>query len=105
MGLQIASVAYGALLGVFLLGVLTRRANQIGAMVGMLCGFVTELYLWLGTRVPWTWYVVIGTTGYVRGGIRRQLIFMLSEQAGQKHLSRRRRTSRPRTRARVYFNS
>src|SRR5580698_7576157 len=36
VGLQIASVAYGALLGVFLLGVLTRRANQRGAMVGML---------------------------------------------------------------------
>ena len=61
VGLQIASVAYGALLGVFLLGVLTRRANQTGAIVGMLCGFVTELYLWLDTRVPWTWYVAIGT--------------------------------------------
>src|SRR5438552_1923139 len=41
VGLQIASVAYGALLGVFLLGVLTKRANERGAMVGMLCGFVT----------------------------------------------------------------
>jgi SSS family solute:Na+ symporter len=61
VGLQIASVAYGALLGVFLLGVLTRRANQRGAMVGMLCGFGVELYLWLGTRVPWTWWVMIGT--------------------------------------------
>jgi SSS family solute:Na+ symporter len=61
VGLQIASVAYGALLGVFLLGVLTKRANQTGAMIGMLCGFSTELYLWLGTRVPWTWYVAIGT--------------------------------------------
>ncbi len=61
VGLQIASVAYGALLGVFLLGVLTRRANQNGAMVGMLCGFVTEIYLWQFTRVPWTWYVAIGT--------------------------------------------
>jgi solute:Na+ symporter, SSS family len=62
VGLQIASVAYGALLGVFLLGVLTRRATQNGAMIGMLCGFVAELYLWLGTRVPWTWWVAIGTT-------------------------------------------
>lgn len=60
VGLQIASVAYGALLGVFLLGVLTRKANQRGAMVGMLFGFGIELYLW-GTRVPWTWWVVIGT--------------------------------------------
>ena len=61
VGLQIASVAYGALLGAFLLGVLTRRANQNGAMVGMVCGFALELYLWLGTTVPWTWWVMLGT--------------------------------------------
>jgi SSS family transporter len=61
VGLQIASIAYGALLGVFLLGVLTRRANQRGAMVGMVFGFGVEIYLWLGTRVPWTWWVMIGT--------------------------------------------
>jgi SSS family transporter len=61
VGLSIASVAYGALLGVFLLGVLTRRANQKGAMIGMACGFLLELYVWLGTHVPWTWYVAIGT--------------------------------------------
>ena len=61
VGLQIASVAYGALLGVFLLGVLTKRANQSGAMVGMLFGFAMELYLWKWTHVPWTWWVMIGT--------------------------------------------
>jgi SSS family solute:Na+ symporter len=69
VGLQIASVAYGALLGVFLLGVLTKRANQRGAMVGMLFGFSVGLYLW-STHVPWTWWVPIGTVvtftvGYV----------------------------------------
>jgi SSS family solute:Na+ symporter len=62
VGLQIASVAYGAMLGVFLLGVLTKRAHQNGAIVGMICGFGVELYLWLGTSVPWTWWVAIGTT-------------------------------------------
>src|SRR6202046_4778054 len=62
VGLQIASVAYGALLGVFLLGVLTRRANQRGAMVGMLCGFLIDLFLWLGTHVPWTWWVMVGSS-------------------------------------------
>jgi solute:Na+ symporter, SSS family len=61
VGLQIASVAYGALLGVFLLGVLTRRANQNGAMAGMLCGFGVELYLWRWSQVPFTWWVAIGT--------------------------------------------
>ena len=61
VGLQIASVAYGALLGVFLLGVLTRKANPRGAAIGMLFGFGFELYLWLQTAVPWTWWVMIGT--------------------------------------------
>jgi SSS family solute:Na+ symporter len=61
VGLQIASVAYGALLGVFLLGVLTKRANQIGAIVGMVCGFATELYLWIWSRVAFTWWVALGT--------------------------------------------
>jgi SSS family solute:Na+ symporter len=62
VGLQIASVAYGALLGVFLLGVLTKRANQRGAIVGMVCGFATELYLWGWSKVAFTWWVAIGTS-------------------------------------------
>src|SRR5579862_9228593 len=62
VGLQIASVAYGALLGVFLLGILTRRANQRGAMLGMACGFAMNLYLWRWTPIPWTWWVLIGAT-------------------------------------------
>jgi Na+/proline symporter len=74
VGLSIVSVAYGALLGVFLLGVLTRRANQNGATVGMISGFAVEVYVWLGTRIPWTWYVAIGTSvtfaiGYLASGL------------------------------------
>jgi SSS family solute:Na+ symporter len=76
VGLQIASVAYGALLGVFLLGVLTKGANQNGAMVGMLCGFGIELYLWIWSQVPFTWWVAIGTcmtfaVGYAVSAIGR----------------------------------
>jgi solute:Na+ symporter, SSS family len=62
VGLSIASVAYGALLGVFLLGALTRRATESGAMAGMLLGFLLNLYLWQFTRVPFTWYVALGST-------------------------------------------
>jgi SSS family solute:Na+ symporter len=61
VGLQIASVAYGALLGVFLLGVLTKRANQPGAIIGMVFGFAIELYLWRWSSVAFTWWVAIGT--------------------------------------------
>lgn len=61
VGLSIASVAYGSLLGVFLLGVLTKKASEKGAMLGMLCGFVLNLYLWRFTKVPFTWYVALGS--------------------------------------------
>jgi SSS family solute:Na+ symporter len=70
MGLSIASVAYGALLGVFLLGVLTRRATEFGGMAGMMFGLALNLYLWLFTHVAFTWYVAFGSictflVGYV----------------------------------------
>ena len=61
MGLSIASVAYGSLLGVFLLGVLTKSASERGAMTGMLIGFALNVYLWLFTGISFPWYVVFGS--------------------------------------------
>jgi len=61
VGLQIVSVAYGSLLGVFLLGVLTKSASQNGAIVGMLFGFATGLYFWFWSHIAFTWWVAIGT--------------------------------------------
>jgi Na+/proline symporter len=69
LGLSIASVPYGGLLGVFLLGVLTRRTTQTGALIGMALAIGVNLFLYLGPRfgwmhttVAWTWYVTIGAT-------------------------------------------
>jgi Na+/proline symporter len=67
-GLSIASVIYGALLGVFLLGVLTQRPGEWAAMIGMSAGFLATLAL--RTHVAYTWYVLIGSlttffVGYV----------------------------------------
>jgi len=60
-GLTIASIAYGGLLGVFLLGLLPRRVPQNAAMLGMAAGIGTEVYLKLGTGIAWTWFAAIGT--------------------------------------------
>jgi Na+/proline symporter len=60
-GLGIASIVYGALLGTFLLGVLTRRVGERAAMCGMAAGLALNIYLKFGTTVAWTWYVLIGT--------------------------------------------
>ncbi len=71
IGLSIAAVAYGCLLGVFLLGTLTRFATERGTAVGMVCGFALNLWLWQGRfpvhlgpllipKIAFTWFVLIG---------------------------------------------
>lgn len=60
-GLSIASILYGGLLGVFLLGLLTRRVGENGAIAAMVGGLVMMLCVKLFTSIAWTWYVVIGT--------------------------------------------
>jgi SSS family transporter len=61
-GLSIASILYGALLGVFLIGLLTRKVGESSAMTGMLAGLLTTFYIKFGTTIAWTWYVLIGTS-------------------------------------------
>lgn len=69
LGLSIASIPYGGLLGIFLLGTLTQRVPEMAAMVGMVLGVAMNLALWSAPRfgwvssqhaVAWTWYVPIG---------------------------------------------
>jgi len=60
-GLSIASITYGSLLGLFLLGLLNPRATPGGAVAGMLAGLAAILYVRQYTHVAWTWYVLAGT--------------------------------------------
>jgi Na+/proline symporter len=70
VGLTIASLVYGTMLGAFLLGVLTKRANQRGVIAGMLVSLAVMMTVKFYTSLAWTWYVLTGTgiclvTGYV----------------------------------------
>jgi SSS family solute:Na+ symporter len=60
-GLTIASIVYGPMLGAFLLGVLTKRANQTGVIGGMAASLILMIAVKLFTPIAWTWYVLIGT--------------------------------------------
>jgi SSS family transporter len=76
-GLSIASILYGALLGVFLLGRLTTRVRETAAMAGMTASLLTMLYVKTETGIAWTWYVMIGTlvtftTGYIASFLLRE---------------------------------
>ena len=68
LALTIASVPYGSMLGIFLLGVLTRRASGRGAVWGALLGLATLAGVMSFTSIAWTWYVAIGTVVTFGGG-------------------------------------
>ena len=73
-GLAIASVPLGALLGVFGLGVLTRRVRENDAIAAWVIGLAVILYVTFGTTVAWTWYVVIGATTTFAAGYTASLL-------------------------------
>lgn len=60
-GLTIASILYGSLLGVFLLGLLTRFVQQNSAMIAMIVGLLVMIAVKQWTHIAFTWYVLIGT--------------------------------------------
>jgi Na+/proline symporter len=61
VGLTIASIVYGPMLGAFLMGVLTKSANQRGVMAGIGVSLVAMIAVRVFTPLAWTWYVLVGT--------------------------------------------
>jgi len=59
-GLTVASLPFGSLLGLFLLGTFDRAANAHGALAGMIAGLATVLSVFQFTKVAFTWYFLIG---------------------------------------------
>jgi len=59
-GLTVASLPFGSLLGLFLLGTLDPRAGARGALIGMFAGLAAILCVFRFTSVAFTWYVLIG---------------------------------------------
>jgi solute:Na+ symporter, SSS family len=60
-GLTVASLPFGSLLGLFLLGTLDSRANSIGSLIGMFVGLATVMTIYLDSKVAYTWYFMIGS--------------------------------------------
>ena len=61
VGLTIASIVYGPMLGAFLLGVLTRRTTERGVIAGIGVSLGVMIAVRLFTPLAWTWYVLVGT--------------------------------------------
>jgi Na+/proline symporter len=71
--LTIAGFAAGLLLGVFALGVLTKRSGQASALMGGAVGLAVLLWLQFlapqsGIKIAWPWFALIGATAtYISG--------------------------------------
>ena len=60
IGLQIASVTYGGLLGTFFLGLLFKRTNQTDAYIGFIAGLLTMTAVLAWANIGFTWHTLIG---------------------------------------------
>ncbi len=59
--LAIASFVSGILLGLFLLGILTRRAGQSAALAGVVAGISAVTFARFGTSLAWPWFALVGS--------------------------------------------
>jgi SSS family transporter len=78
LGLKIASLTYGGLLGTFFLGLFFKQAIQTDAMIGFVCGLLAMVAVLAFTGIDYTWHTFIGCTvtilmGQVSRVIRERL--------------------------------
>jgi SSS family transporter len=79
LALTIASVPYGSMLGIFLLGILTKRVSGRGALAGAFVALAVMGFVVGCTSLAWTWYVALGTVvtfavGWAVSGMGRSVL-------------------------------
>ncbi|MXX67776.1 MAG: sodium:solute symporter [Gemmatimonadales bacterium] len=66
---EVGSIFYGALLGVFLLAFLVKRATAAGAFYGLIASMLAVLAVSRFTEIAWLWYNVVGTLAVLVVGL------------------------------------
>lgn len=66
---EVGSIFYGALLGVFLLAFLVKRATAAGAFYGLIFSMLAVLAVSRFTEIAWLWYNVVGTLAVLVVGL------------------------------------
>lgn len=76
---KIGSAFYGPIFAVFLMGITTRRARPLGAIVGLAAGVGLNLGLWVfAPNVSWLWWNAFGFI------VAAALILLLGKAAPEK---------------------
>jgi SSS family transporter len=73
--LAIAAFTLGILLGVFLLGTLTRRVDQRSALIGMIVGIATVSVFTFATPLAYPWRALVGSATVFLVGLSASYLF------------------------------
>jgi SSS family solute:Na+ symporter len=73
--LTIAGFTTGIILGVFFLGIFTRRVGQKAALAGLLLGLGVITAVAFGTRLAWPWYTLVGSAATFAFGVLASLVW------------------------------
>ena len=63
------------ILGVFFLGILTRRVGQKAALAGMMLGLTGMTAVAFATPLAWPWYAMAGSLGTLALGLLASLVW------------------------------
>ena len=84
--LAIAGFVAGPLLGVFALGMFTRKTGSRDAVFGMCAGLAVLGFIKFGTNIAWPWYALIGSgTTFAAGWILSQIMPAITKAANEQH--------------------
>ena len=64
IGIRIASLTYGGLLGIFLIYHINDKINSTQIIIGLLSSIITVIFL-LKAGVAWTLYILISLTVFI----------------------------------------
>lgn len=81
--LTIAGFTTGIILGIFFLGIFTRRVGQGAAFVGLLLGLGAITAVAFGTRLAWPWYTLVGSVATFAFGVLASFVGPASRPAGR----------------------
>lgn len=60
IALKIASITYGGMIGMFILGRFFQNFSERAALAGLFVSIMINIYILIATNVFWLWYVTIG---------------------------------------------
>jgi SSS family solute:Na+ symporter len=81
LGLRIASITYGGLLGTFFLGLFSSQSTRRDAYVGFATGLLTMSVVVAYTTIDFTWHTLIGCTATITAGnVSRWVVMLVRKQ-------------------------